>query len=107
MDTLPLDTLPPRYPTPLDTLYPGYPIPRIPYSWIPYPLDTILPPLDTQPPDTLPRYPNSQKGHGTRDTLPFWKEHGTRDTLPPVNRLTDACENITLPQLLLWAVKTG
>ena len=26
---------------------------------------------------------------------------------PPVNRLTDACENITSPQLLLWAVITG
>ena len=25
--------------------------------------------------------------------------------LPPVDRMTDACENITFPQLLLWTVK--
>ena len=34
-----------------------------------------------------------------------WREHGTRDTLnPPVNRLTDACENIIFPQLRWRAV---
>ena len=28
-------------------------------------------------------------------------------TLPPVDRMTDACENITFPQLLLRMVKIG
>ena len=50
--------------------------------------------------------PFPQKGHGTKDTL---TSGGTwdRDTLPPpaMNRLTEACENITFPQLLLRAVK--
>ena len=29
------------------------------------------------------------------------------DSLPPVDRMTGACENITLPRLRLWAVKSS
>ena len=65
--------------------------------WIPCPLDTLPPQIP------YPQYPTLQKGHETRDTLPYPPE-GTWDwrypTPPPhpVNRLTDACENIILQQ---------
>ena len=55
------------------------------------------------PPDTLPpEYPTLW--------IPYpQREHGTNGILPhsPLNRLTDACENITFPQLLLLAVKSS
>ena len=90
LDTQPLDTFPPGYPTPLDIL-PH----QIPYT----------------PPDTLsPQIPYP---------VPFWKGHGTRNIpllLPgrdmgleilyyPLHEQTDACENITFPQLLFRVVK--
>ena len=81
------------YPTPIDAL----PL-----------LDTLLP-LIPYPPDTYP-----QKEHGTRDSLSPQKGHGTekglgtRDTLlPPMNKLTDACENITFQHLLLRGIITS
>ena len=43
--------------------------------------------------DLRPGIPTPQKGPGTSDTHPPWTEW-----------LTDACENITFPQLLLRAV---
>ena len=74
----------------------GIPYPQSP---IPYP-QSPNPPQIPYPPDTYRAgYPTPhtypQKGHGTRDTLPH----------PPVNRLKDACQNITFPQLLLRVVK--
>ena len=70
-------------------------------------------PLDRDPPD---KRPPGQRPPGQR---PSWKEHGTRDRDPPrgnmrpssqtgsdiiqrhpVDRMTDTCKNITLPQTL-------
>ena len=80
----------------------------IPYPWILYPAK--FPPQETLP-LPHPRYPTQWKPYlqilYPFDKLPSyptpWKGHGTRDTAPK-NRLTDACENITFPQLLLQAV---
>ena len=65
-------------------------------------------PLDTH---TLPsRYPIPGNKHGVIEatasytTLP--KGLGTRDILPPFDRMTQACENITFPQLRWRAVIT-
>ena len=79
-DTLPLGYPTPEYPTPrytTRTLYtwyhtPGYPTPH------------------TLPPET-------------RDNLPperTWHQWNLNSPIPPVNRLTDAYENITFPLLL-------
>ena len=55
------------------------------------------------PPDIPPQtYPPPPEGTWYQRCPPPGKEHGTRDT--PFNRLTHTCENITFPQLLLWAV---
>ena len=82
-------TLPPAYPPWIP--YPGYPTPWIPYPKIPYPPDT--------PPLWIP-YPSPER---------TWDQEGTwhQRCPPPVNRLTDACDNITFPQLLSRAVMTS
>ena len=94
----PLGYLPPGY------LLPGYlppwiltpriiPIPRIPTLWDTYPLGYLLLRKPTAPPpkDIGPKMPISQRDLGPE--IP---------TL--VDRMTDACENITFPQLLLRVV---
>ena len=55
-----------------------------------------------------PSIPPPQKGPGTMDTQTPWRRPGTEDT--PTHPLwtewlTDTCENITFPQLLLRTVK--
>ena len=86
---------------------PGYPSP----SQDTQPPDNLPPPQIPYHPDTLPlQYPTPDILSPRKDMGPeipyLQKEHGTRDTLPPANRLTDAYENITFPQLLSLAVKT-
>ena len=115
----------PRYPTPQVPYLPIYPIPRILY-----PLDTLLQ-NGHGTGDTLtsgrnmgPEIPYPKKGHGTKDQEGTWHQRyptprkdmrpGTRERdlaseilsplLPTVDRMTDSCENITFPQLLLRAV---
>ena len=76
----------------------------------PHPWDTYPPYLRYQSPwDTYPldNYPSDTYPTG-RDLGPDiptpWKGPGTRDTYPPCEQ-TQACENITSPQLLLPTVK--
>ena len=90
---------------------------------MPYPLDTLpsgysTPEYPTPPPDTLPPIPPPEgtwdqryltpKEHGTRNNPPLPRNMGPEiyriPTPPHVNRLIDACENITFPQLLLQPV---
>ena len=58
------------------------------------PLDLLIPWIYPPEENWYQKYPH--KGHGTRDTHPS-----------PVSILTDTCEKIAFPQLLLRAVKMG
>ena len=60
----------------------------------------------TPSPDTLsPRYPTTSPIPYLPDTLPPRKDMGPEIPYPSLeNKLTDVCENITFPQLLLRAV---
>ena len=71
-------------------------------------------PPDTQSPDTLPLkpYPHPHTILPLDTSSPLertWDQGPGKDMVPeisdPLNRLTDARENITFPQLLLRAVK--
>ena len=74
--------------------YQGWePTPSGPMSGGRYPPQTY-PPLDIPNPkkDLIPVVPTA------------WKDMGPGIPTPPPNRMTDICENITFPQLLLQAV---
>ena len=56
---------------------------------------------------TTPPSPGISRPKGSRNQAypRHWKGPGARHTYPPsTHEQTDTCENITLPQLLLWAV---